>query len=241
MDIWNIDKLLLFIAFVTPGFISLKTYELLFPTAPKETNKLLIEAVTYSSINYALLLWPIYEVETCKIRESNPTVYILFYVFVLLFAPIVWACLAKCLRTTQFLQNFMPHPTAKPWDYIFGQRTAWWVIVTLKEGKQVAGKYASASFASSSPALAQLYLEEAWELNAAGGFERARTDTAGILILSSEILAVEFFNLTTGVTMTEKKPQQPLKEVPIQEGYQPKKQPDTGQAKPITNPPPKKP
>ena len=71
MDIWDANKLLLFIAFVIPGFVSLKTYELLFPGAPKESDKLLIDAVAYSSINYALLLWPIYSIETHQVRQSH--------------------------------------------------------------------------------------------------------------------------------------------------------------------------
>lgn len=141
MDIWDINKLLLFIGFVIPGFISLKVYELLFPSATKESAKQLIDAVAYSSINYALLLWPIYEIETSHIRSSHPTAYIFFYFFVLFIAPVVWACLLKRLRTTQYFQRILPHPTAKPWDYVFGQRRPYWIIVTLKDGKQIAGKY----------------------------------------------------------------------------------------------------
>lgn len=38
MDIWDANKLLLFIAFVIPGFVSLKIYELLFPAAQKENG-----------------------------------------------------------------------------------------------------------------------------------------------------------------------------------------------------------
>lgn len=198
MDIWDANKLLLFIAFVIPGFVSLKTYELLFPTATKESDKLLIDAVAYSSINYALLLWPIYAIETHKIRDAYPSAYALFYVFVLFIAPISWACVMKLLRTTEFFQKSIPHPTAKPWDYVFAQRKPYWIIVTLKDGKQIAGRYDSASFASSAPAPEQLYLEEAWVLNNDGGFERPRSETAGILVLSSEIMTIEFFNVTEG-------------------------------------------
>lgn len=198
MDIWEANKLFLFIAFVIPGFISLKTYELLSPSATRESDKLLIDAVAYSSINYALLLWPIYSVETHQIRQSHPTAYVLFYVFVLMIAPIAWAYVLKKLRTTEFFQRSMPHPTAKPWDFVFAQRKPHWVIVTLKDGKRVAGRYDSASFASSAPAAEQLYLEENWVLNDDGGFDRPRNETGGILILSSEIVTVEFFKLTTG-------------------------------------------
>lgn len=36
-------------------------------------------------------------------------------------------------------------------------------------------------------------LEEHWELNSDGGFERQRTSTLGILILSKDIEHLEFF------------------------------------------------
>lgn len=198
MDIWESNKIVLFIAFVVPGFISLKTYELLFPCVAKDSAQQLIDAVAYSSLNYALLLWPIYEIETHAIRASYPSLYIVFYVFVLLVAPVFWACLLRKLRTTQFLQSALPHPTGKPWDYVFSQRKRYWVIVSLKDGKRIGGLYDSQSFASSAPAVEQLYLQEAWELNSDGGFERPRSDSAGIMILAPDILSVEFFNVTDG-------------------------------------------
>jgi Family of unknown function (DUF6338) len=152
MNIWESNKLLLFIWFVIPGFVSLKTYELLLPSSPKESDKQLIDAVAYSCVNYALLLWPIYEVKRSQIRFAHPSAYIVFYVFVLLIAPVAWAWLFKKLRTTQFFQRALPHPTTKPWDYVFGQRKPYWVLVTLKDGKQVAGRYDTSSFASIAPA-----------------------------------------------------------------------------------------
>ena len=106
VDIWSADKLLLFIAFVVPGFISLKTYELLSSGAAKEPASQIIDAITYSSVNYAILLWPIFEVESHDVRETSPTGYILFYVFVLLVAPILWAALLRKLRET----GWMPAP-----------------------------------------------------------------------------------------------------------------------------------
>lgn len=189
---------MLFIAFVIPGFVSLKTFALLVPAAPKESGKQLVDAVAYSSINYALLFWPIHEIETNLVRQSHPTAYILFYVFVLLIAPIVWAFALKKLRTVDCFQRLMPHPTGKAWDFVFAKREPYWVIITLKDNKKIAGLYGSGSFASSAPEPEQLYLEENWVLNDDGGFDRPRTGTAGIIILSSEIVTVEFFKLTAG-------------------------------------------
>jgi Family of unknown function (DUF6338) len=115
MDIWEANKLVLFIAFVVPGFISLKTYEVLFPGVPKDSSQQLIDAVAYSSINYALLLWPIYMVEKNGILVNYPSLYAVFYVFVLLIAPVAWAYLLRRLRTTQLFQGALPHPIGKPW------------------------------------------------------------------------------------------------------------------------------
>lgn len=194
MDIWEVNKLLLFIAFVVPGFISLKTYALLQPTHFKDTSQQLIDAVAYSSINYALLIGPIYAVEHFNLRTSYPALYVLFYVVVLLLAPIGWAWGFLWLRKTQLLQRSIAHPTGKPWDFVFSQRIPYWVIATLNDGRKVAGLYHSKSFASSSPAPEQIYLQEAWVLSKNGGFERARTDSAGIIILAKEIATLELFH-----------------------------------------------
>ena len=196
MDIWDENKLLIFIAFVIPGFISIKIYNLLFPGVARSSSEQVIDAVAYSCITYAVMLWPIYEVEVRNYRKLHPTFYVGFYVAVLLFVPITLALVLRFIRQLSVVQRLVPHPTARPWDYVFGKRRSYWVIVTLKDEKRIAGKYCRNSFSSSAPAPEQIYLEEAWVLNDDGGFERKRTESAGILILSTEILTIEFFNVT---------------------------------------------
>lgn len=198
MDIWATDKLALFLSFVIPGFISLKAYAVLGLQSPRDSTQQIVDAVTYSCLNYALLSWPILEVEASDWKMTNRSFYFAFYGAVLLVAPVIWALLWRWLRTTQVLQNILPHPTDKPWDYVFRRRLPYWMIVTFKDGKRIAGLYGSASFSSASPAAEQLYIEEAWVLNEDGGFERPRTDTAGILALGSEIATVELFHILKG-------------------------------------------
>lgn len=194
MDIWDETKLLLFIGFVVPGFIAIKAYELLSPSKYIESSKLVIDAVAYSCLNYALLLWPIVLVESSSIRNEHLNLYILFYIFVLFVAPVVLVVGWKYLREKEFIQKYVPHPTQKPWDYVFGKRHCYWVVVTLKSGEKVAGMYGPNSFASSAPADEQIYLEEEWLLNDVGGFERKAEQTSGVIVLSSEILMIEFFH-----------------------------------------------
>ncbi|ENV3745351.1 MAG TPA: hypothetical protein DEF87_16855 [Enterobacter asburiae] len=196
MDIWDTNKLVIFIAFVIPGFLSMKLYSVLHPNVQLDTSKTVIEVVTYSCINYAIWLIPIYLFEKSQYGATHLITYMLFYLCVLFVSPIILTLLFVWMRSWKWLCNLLPHPTGRAWDYYFGLRMSSWVIVTLKDGNKIAGKYSADSFSSSSPNPEQLYLEENWVINADGGFERARTDTLGILILSKDIEHIEFFRFT---------------------------------------------
>lgn len=194
MNIWDENKLIVFIAFVVPGFIAIKVYELLSPSQRLDSSKQLVDAVSYSCVNYGILFYPIYLVERYKICEYHSNLYFFFYSIVLFLFPIILVFVWKKIRELDCIQQYTPHPIQKPWDYVFGKRESYWVIVTLKNGEKIAGMYGLNSFASSAPAEEQLYLEEHWLLNAEGGFDRPAEQTSGIIILSSEILTVELIH-----------------------------------------------
>lgn len=193
MEIWEADKLVLFIAFVIPGFISIKCYQLFYPGVLRNASDQLIDAVAYSCINYALLLWPIMAIEQSVLRTVHPMLYCMFYVLVLFIAPIFWVVLWKWMRTWNIFQKNAPHPVAKSWDFVFQQRKQYWIIVHFKSGEKIGGKYGTKSFASSSPAVEQIYLEEEW-LVENGVLQRAVKESAGVLIGASEISHIEFLN-----------------------------------------------
>jgi len=192
MNIWEVDKLQIFIMFVIPGFITLKTYELLYPSQIKDSSKQLIDAVTYSCINYALLYWLIVKVESSELKAIHPGLYVAFYMFVLLVFPIIIAFIWKSLRESERFKKNIHHPTQKPWDYFFAKKKCSWVKVTLKNGDVIAGYYGTNSFASSAPADEQIYLEKKWILTEKGGFEREVNRSDGVIILTSEISHIEF-------------------------------------------------
>lgn len=195
MDLWNLDKLTIVIVFAIPGFLMLKTNAVLGLEPPTDSSKQIVDAVAFSCINYAVLAWPILQIETAGLRHTQPNFYMAFYGFAVLIAPVLLAIGWRMLRCTQLFQRILPHPTARPWDFVFRKRVPYWIVVTFKDGKQVAGKYSGKSFSSAAPAPEQLYLEEAWVLNEDGGFERSRTNSAGLLVLGSEVRTVEFFSI----------------------------------------------
>ncbi|MFW1843601.1 DUF6338 family protein [Acinetobacter pittii] len=195
MEIFETSKLILFILFAIPGFISIKTYSLLCPNQDKDSTKLLIDAITYSCLNYALLGPLIYMMIFSKKWEFICSFFtISFYSFVILIFPafLAWGWLK--LRNMEFFQKNAPHPTLRAWDYVFSKRKQYYILVTLSDGKKLAGEYSENSFTSSFPEEPQIFLEKAWEVSEEGGFERVRQQTEGILILSKDIQSIEFFH-----------------------------------------------
>ncbi len=93
----------------------------------------------------------------------------------------------------EFFQKNAPHPTLRAWDYVFGKRKEYFVIVTLVDGREIAGEYSTESFTSSYPEEPQIYLEKTWKLDENGDFEREINQTSGILVLSKDIQSIEFF------------------------------------------------
>lgn len=207
MDFLEADKFVLFVLFVVPGFVCLKTYQVISPGRTKDAAQQLVDAVAYSCVNYALLAFFIFWVEQSGTRTRWPEAYFAFWAFVILVAPVLWAWLYRYLRKRPYVQRYLPHPTEAAWDYVFERKKAWWVIATLTDGRRIAGRYDADSFVSSAPCPEQIYLEECWQMNDDGGFERRHQDTAGVLILQASISTLEFFNITYGAR-DEQPPQQ---------------------------------
>ncbi|EOA0279423.1 DUF6338 family protein [Escherichia coli] len=193
MDIWEKSKIIIFLLFVIPGFISMKVYSVIHPNTAFDTSKAIVEIVSYSCINYAVWFAPIYFIESEGVYLKHPVPYCALYLVILFISPILLTIFFSWMRTWRWLCNYMPHPTGRAWDYFFGLKVPCWMIITLKNGKKIAGKFGANSFASSAPEPEQIYLEEHWVLNDDGGFERPRVSTLGILILGNDIENLEFF------------------------------------------------
>ncbi len=126
MDIWEADKIILFIAFVIPGFICLKTYDAISLAPTRDSSQQLIDVVAYSCINYALLAFPILSIENIGLSDSSPKLYYLFWALFLLVVPMALAFVMWKLRTSKFFQKCLPHPVGKPWDYVFSKQIPYW-------------------------------------------------------------------------------------------------------------------
>ena len=95
----------------------------------------------------------------------------------------------KAARRLRF--NFVTE-TELAWDFVFSK---WdignFILITLEDGSQIAGRIDENSFASSSKSQHDLLIGEVWEITL-GKWTEA-TPKRSILILSKDIRSVEFF------------------------------------------------
>jgi len=192
MDIWNTDKLILFVAFFVPGFIALKVYDLLVPGEVRNPSQSIIEAVAYSCINYALFSWLLLLDIKLNLASNHPTWHGIIIFLVLFIFPIGLAFGYWNLRNANILKKYSRHPIPKPWDYIFGKQMSYWIIIELIDNNKIGGIYDTNSFASSFPFNEQLYLQEEWEVDG-HQFVKPIERSSGILVSAKDIKSIRFY------------------------------------------------
>ncbi|MCG5255833.1 DUF6338 family protein [Acinetobacter pittii] len=196
MDILDQNKLLLFIFFVIPGIVALKTYEAFYGRPKNDLTQEITNAVFLSCLNYAVCGAPvIYFLENFHLSIWNIT---FLGILVLLLAPCI-LCMLWIWATNFFYRKFAKGRTLEksPWDYFFKEHNTegkWiWAEVMLNDGTKLHGVF---GHATSYPDEPQIYLKEFWYLdNENNKFVKDDGDL-GIVILSKDIKYVNFKSLT---------------------------------------------
>jgi Family of unknown function (DUF6338) len=191
----NQETLSFFLIFFVPGFISLKVYDLLIPGERRDFTKSFFDAMAYTALNFAALLWLV-----ALIRYGGLSTWEWYAaMFVLLIGmPAFWPIAFLQIRRHPMIAQRITSPNARVWDDIFAKRVPYWVIVHLKDQRRVGGLYHGKSFASHSPAPPEIYLEQVWHVDENGGFTGSMVkSTAGVLIMGTDIVALEFFQYNT--------------------------------------------
>jgi hypothetical protein len=192
-DVWQQDKLLLFLLYFLPGFIASEIYRLFISSGERDFAKQLPAVIAYSAIHYSLTLW-IYLIAPVgwpKILAA--------YVIVLVL-PLFWAPVILLLRNSSrwkpriFTKHILTHllqPEYSPWDQIFSDGTERWVRIRLKSGNYVGGLLARGSVTSTFPAPEQIYVSNEWKIDGETGEFAEALEGAGLLVNGSEIEVLE--------------------------------------------------
>lgn len=193
MQFPDIHIIIYFIFVFIPGFIFIKVYSLFMPTARIDFSKSWQEVVIYSSVftglTYLLYIIP-------KPEYFIWVNYLILLLGLFILPAITPSLILKFQKTKWFHDNMiLPQPTA--WDYIFGKRGIYRVLVHLKDGRKIGGNYSYESYTSSYPDERDIYIEQLWEVDDNGSFIQPIERSEGMWITGEEILEIEFISTAT--------------------------------------------
>jgi len=195
----SVSAVLVIVAFIMPGFVANRVFS--FAHSSPETNegRMLLGAITLSSVNYGVLSWLLVLAWTEK-WYADPILLTLLVLFVLFVSPIAIALLLVKAIDAEWALHFrsifrIAHPVPKAWDSFFRKGIPCWVVATLKGGRLVAGLYGGNSFASSFPAQEDIYLEKLCMLSPEGKMECVIDRSLGGIIRMENVEMLELFEI----------------------------------------------
>ena len=192
-ELLKLDTLVLFLVFVVPGFVAIKAHDLMVPAARRNFSESIIEVISYSMINLAVLFWAVSLLHQDEFPGEYPFWYFLGMFGVLFVGPVLLAVASRYARQSRWLGRFLLHPAPTAWDYFFDKREHMWVLCHLKDGRMVGGIYSSNSSTSSYPHKQDIYIQEMWKTDKNGRFTERVAQTRGLLVRAEECYFVEFF------------------------------------------------
>jgi hypothetical protein len=199
MKLENISDLYFVLSVFVPGFIydgMLRQFVPLHSSTQKET--IFLRLLTATAYNYALCAPIIY---LCLYRGDlvGPYWRLAAWFGVIFIAPIAFAILrAMFLQTTKFdwifrllgLRPINPIPTG--WDWIFSRTNPCFVLVTLTDGREIAGFFGDKSMASSDPERRDIFIEKLYKVPEDGTTWEPVSGNLGIQVDGTQIAFIEF-------------------------------------------------
>ena len=192
MNLLTNDNITLFVILFLPGFISVKIYHLLVADEKYDFTKNLFEIIGFSLVNFILFSWLLFINAYYTWFVNFPFGFYFSLILIFIIGPIGWPIVLSKVLNSKKIKPHIIGDSKSAWDFHFTKRESSWIIVHLKDGRKVAGKYDTKSFASPYPCKETIYIEELWNL-VDNKFTSIVPRTNGILIISDDIFAIEFF------------------------------------------------
>lgn len=189
------ENLIFFLLFIVPGFLSLKVYDHFIPTQKREIQNSLIEIITYSLFNAAVVWWPVSLLFKNNIPVDHPFWFEGFCILFLAVLPALWAYFYVLFRKYGPIKHLMLSPYPQAWDFYFACNTESWVLFHLKNGKMLGGYFGAKSFASAFPEDPTIYVEKTCSVDLNGRFVKEIESTNGLLVRFEDCERLEFLKV----------------------------------------------
>jgi len=196
----SFNQILLLLVFIIPGFVVMRIKRMAYPTAEASAGNTVLDSLALSCVIYALASPVIYLTYCWRWPATRPIAFATFAFVVLLVFPCglgaLYVRLTK-LEKFRWLREFLGfiHPDPTAWDYHFRKGRAYWIWLTFKNGKVMAGLYGPNSFASSLPEHRDIYIEKLLKLDNHGHVVELIENSAGALVRMEELERMQFFEI----------------------------------------------
>ena len=196
MTIDSFEVLFYTCIFLLPGFIIKSIMDTLVPPVKHNDTKYFFSCLLYSVVNCAVWSWAYLLLN--KISEEHPTIYWISLLATTVVGATLLAILIGVVKQKGFIEWLFAkmrvnknHSVPTAWDYYFSKQEESWIIVTLKNGKTIYGKFSEHSFASSDTEERDLYIEKTYNIKE--DMTWVEDDKSkGILVAKDEIETIEF-------------------------------------------------
>ena len=205
MTVDSINVVYFTFAFIVPGYIIDEMIDKITPLKTEKTEIRFLRCLLYSVVNYVIWAgWGIRLIEGFFGNKGDITYWLVIALAVIISGTITGIIIGvlKAKRVSARLLNpillkmdiALKHPAPSAWDYQFNKLQSGcgeWVVIRLKSGEIVYGRYGTGSFSSSEETERDIYLEEIYTCKDNGPWVKTdRTD--GIWIKADEISTIEF-------------------------------------------------
>jgi len=188
------ENLQLFLVFVVPGFVALKTFDLFVPSERRDLSATLVEIVAFSMLNLGLWFWLVAWLSDSGIADRSRSLWIAAWVFVLVVSPGILALGIYRARVSRWARQWLQHPMPSAWDFFFTKRKPCWILFHLKNGERFGGYFGPESFASSFPGSPDVYVQDVWRVDERGRFTERVEGNFGMVIRYEDCHFTELFN-----------------------------------------------
>lgn len=205
MNLTSLDAVFYAFAFLVPGFVLDSVLSTFQRRRPEPTQLSFLRLLTLSAINYAIWSWLVFLLVQSPWLRGAPLFSALLWFLVIFIGPVVVGLVLSYSSQREFVRQFLQWIGLRPiqviptaWDWQFGRMDEpHWMLVTLRDGSQVAGYFGSRSYASSDPGERDLFVEQLWEIPEDGSTWQPLRPGQGILISRNEIRHVEIWPVSS--------------------------------------------
>ena len=181
---------------IFPGLVALRAYEAKRGGEPRKTNEVLVDILGYSLI--ADLIGEALLIAANAVPQPYRTVlYVLDVAVTFAIVPIALGWGWYEIQAHMVRAGYVTDPVEKPWDKVFErivkEQLSLAAVITLRDGRRVAGRLVEPAYVSTYPAPEQILLGEMWRIDqTAGTFVERMRGSWGMLIDKADCETIEF-------------------------------------------------